>query len=184
MKIILVNIWILNKVPCTFEIFGNVSKYIRMQHYWLPKEKVKHFIAVVCTIFLLMINMCDCAHTITSANPTISYSGMTWCIVLLFCKKNIKSIAVYNLTWSYLKQLWIWIMSCIYPISRSLGWGSQRLLCGHLTVIRTTSGATAGQLCWLPSGYSNIMNWFTVYTEKNRNKTMIKLKPVYIDGHG
>ena len=36
-----------------------------MQHYQLPQEKVKHFVVVIGTIFLLTINMCDRGRTIT-----------------------------------------------------------------------------------------------------------------------
>ena len=36
-----------------------------MQHYQLPREKVKHFVVVIGTIFLLTINMCDRGRTIT-----------------------------------------------------------------------------------------------------------------------
>ena len=36
-----------------------------MQHYQLPEEKVKHFVVVIGTIFLLTINMCDRGRTIT-----------------------------------------------------------------------------------------------------------------------
>ena len=65
-KVILVKIWILNWVPCSFYIFGDVIKYSSMQHYQLhqekyqlPQEKKKKFIVLKGTIFLLTINICD-----------------------------------------------------------------------------------------------------------------------------
>ena len=36
-----------------------------MQHYQLPKEKVKYYIAVIGTSFPLTINMCDRGRSIT-----------------------------------------------------------------------------------------------------------------------
>ena len=36
-----------------------------MQHYQLHQEKIKYFIVLIGTIFLLTINMCDRGRTIT-----------------------------------------------------------------------------------------------------------------------
>ena len=41
------------------------EKYSSMQHYQLHQEKIKYFIVLICTIFLLTINMCDRGRRIT-----------------------------------------------------------------------------------------------------------------------
>ena len=73
-KIILVNIWILDKVPCRF---------IR-QHCSLspppppPYKRVKYLIAVFDTILSHDQLVCSWTHDHTPANPTISYPGMVY----------------------------------------------------------------------------------------------------------
>ena len=64
-------------MPCTLYIFGNVSKYIRMQHYCTPQEKVRYFIFVVDTIFRLTITMCDRGCTITHLQ-NLRFHTMVW----------------------------------------------------------------------------------------------------------
>ena len=77
-----------------------------MQHYQLPQEKVKHFVVVIGTIFLLTINMCDRGRTITHLQIPrfhtqvwyhILFNGITSllsCVLLL--------LVIESLTFSYL----------------------------------------------------------------------------------
>ena len=149
-----------------------------MQHYQLPQEKVKHFVVVIGTIFLLTINMCDRGRTITHLQIP-RFHTQVWYI------KTYDNVLYHSLHSSYISLTllcWLLLYLCRTPLHPPCNYDAIR--CQHLVkrqvIILSISKWTFSRSLIIGFAWQNEKNSLTlrqpyIYKKHSKHPIMISL---------